>query len=58
VGSSLLRTPAPLGLVIENVVVIPLCVGAMLLIVVCLGILASVFAGGIAFCVICMASQR
>ncbi len=37
---TLLHTPASQGLVIENVVVIPLCVGAMLLIVVCLGICA------------------
>lgn len=29
-----------------------------MVIVVCLGILASVVAGGIAFCVICIASQR
>jgi hypothetical protein len=37
---ALLRTPAPLGLVIENVVVIPMCVGGMLLIVLYLGIRA------------------
>jgi hypothetical protein len=38
---ALLRTPASLGLVIENVVVIPMCVVAMLLIVFCLGIRAN-----------------
>lgn len=38
---TLLRTSASQGLVIENVVVIPMGVGAMLLIVVCLGIRAQ-----------------
>jgi hypothetical protein len=35
---TLLHTPASLGLAFENVVVIPLCAGAMLLVVVCLEI--------------------